>query len=84
MIKRVWAKFDGMDLACVCDPHHRKCTDDKECKEYVTKFVEIDRQEKLEEAVRHLDKDTRKLQRGMKKFESEVSKSIKQMRKFKI
>ena len=84
MIKRVWAKFDGMDLACVCDEHHRKCTDDKECKEYVAKFVEIDRRERLEEAVRHMDKDTQKLKNEMKRFESEVSKSIKQMKRFKI
>ena len=83
MIKRVWAKFDGMDLACVCDPHHKKC-EDEECKEYVAKFVEIDRREKLEEAVRHMDKDTRELRRSLKRFESEVSKSIRQMKKFKI
>jgi len=84
LIKRVWAKFDGMDLSCVCDPHHRKCKDDKGCNEYVVKFMEIEREDKLKEAVRHLDQDTKKLKRGMKRFESEISKSIKGMKKFKI
>jgi hypothetical protein len=84
LIKRVWAKFDGMELACVCDPSNRKCKDDEDCTEYVVKFMEIEREDKLKEAVRHLDQDTKKFKRGMKKFESELSKSIKEMKKFKI
>lgn len=84
MIKRVWAKFDGMDLACVCDEHHRKCTDDKLCKEYVVKFTEIDRSEEAEDAMKHLAKETENVRREVKRFESEISKSIKKMRKFRI
>ena len=80
MIKKVWAKFDGMDLKCVCDEHHRKCKD-KECKEYVVKFMEIDRQSKLEDAVAQLEKEDKKLRQDIKKFQSQVSKSIK---KYKI
>ncbi len=80
MIKKVWAKFDDMDLECVCDEHHRKCKDDT-CREYVIKFMEIDRQSELEEATKHLSVETKKLQNEMRKFQSQVSKSI---RKYKI
>ena len=80
MIKKVWAKFKDMDLECVCDEHHRKCKDDI-CKEYVVKFMEIDRKQELEEATKHLSIEARKLQSEMKRFQSKVSRSIK---KFKI
>ena len=82
MIKRVWAKFDGMDLSCVCDEHHRKCQDDA-CKEYVVKFMEIDRTEGTKDTLKHMDKDAKALQKTVKKFESEISKSIRKL-KFKI
>ena len=81
MIKKVWAKFDGMDLECVCDEHHRKCKDGM-CKEYVVKFMPIDRAEKdLEDANKHLENISKDLRRDIKKFQSKVSRSIK---KFKI
>lgn len=80
MIKKVWAKFEGMDLQCVCDEHHRKCKDDT-CKEYVVKFMEIDRERELEDAVAHLDRDSKKFNDSMRKFQSKVSRSIK---KYKI
>ena len=81
MIKKVWAKFDGMDLECVCDEHHRKCKPDKSCKEYVVKFMEIDREQQVEEAVAQLENASKSLQRDMKKFQSKISRSIK---KYKI
>ena len=84
MIKRVWAKFDEMDIACVCDEHHRKCENDKDCKEYVVKFMEIDRKDELEDAVKHLSQEADKARRNINRFESEVSKSIRKMKKFKI
>lgn len=80
MIKKVWAKFDDMDLECVCDEHHRKCKDDT-CKEYVVKFMEIDRLPELEEATKHLSNEARKLRSEMQKFQSKISRSIK---KYKI
>ena len=76
----MWAKFNDMDLICVCDEHHRKCKDDT-CKEYVVKFMEIDREQKLDDAVAHLEHETRNLRNDIKKFQSKVSRSIK---KFKI
>ena len=80
MIKKVWAKFEGMDLECVCDEHHRKCKD-ATCKEYVVKFMEIDRKQELEEATKHLTIEARKLRTEMQKFQSKISRSIK---KYKI
>ena len=80
MIKKVWAKFADMDLQCVCDEHHRKCKDDT-CKEYVVKFMEIDRQDELEAATKHLNNETKKLRNDMQKFQSQISKSI---RKYKV
>ena len=81
MIKKVWAKFDGMDLTCVCDEHHKKCKPDADCKEYVVKFMEIDREQKIEDASVHLEMETKKLRKDIKKFQSEISRSIK---KYKI
>ena len=81
MIKKVWAKFEGMDLECVCDEHHRKCKPDESCKEYVVKFMEIDREQQVEEAVAQLENASKSLQRDMKKFQSKISRSIK---KYKI
>ena len=81
MIKKVWAKFTDMDLTCVCDEHHRKCKDDT-CKEYVVKFMEIDRAEQdLEDATQQLNNISKNLRKDIKKFQSQISKSI---RKYKI
>jgi hypothetical protein len=81
LIKKVWAKFDDLDLVCVCDEHHRKCKPDAECKEYVVKFMEIDRKDELEAATKHLTAEAKKLHTDMQRFQSKVSRSIK---KFKI
>ena len=77
----MWAKFEGMDLECVCDEHHRKCKPDESCKEYVVKFMEIDREQQVDEAVAQLENASKSLQRDMKKFQSKISRSIK---KYKI
>ena len=80
MIKKVWAKFDGMDLSCVCDEHHRKCKDET-CKEYVVKFMEIERNETIEDAKAHIEQESKNLRRDIRNFQSKVSRSI---RKYKI
>ena len=82
MIKKIWAKFNGMDIECVCDEHHRKCQKDDNCKEYVAKFIEVSREEEqLNDALKHMVKDKDDLRRAIQKFQSEVSRSIK---KFKV
>ena len=82
MIKRVWAKFTGMSIECICDERAHKCGADDACKEYVVKFMEIDRRDEgVKDAVKRLEKETSNLGQTMKKFESQINKSIK---KFKI
>ena len=70
-----------MTVECICDTNDRKCKDDKLCKEYVIKFTEIERHKKVDDALKHLEKESDNLQKTIKKFESQVSKSIQ---KFKI
>jgi len=80
LIKRVWAKIENDDIKCICDEHHRKCED--QCKEYVVKFIEIDRtQEKLDDVVDMFAEEAKTLRKNIKKFETQLSRSIK---KFKI
>ena len=81
MIKKAWVKFDDMTVKCICDIRKHECRDDKLCKEYVIRFTEIERSEKFNDAVKHLEKEQKDLEKTIKKFESQVSKSIK---KFKI
>lgn len=77
MIKKVWAKFDGMDIDCICDYHHRKCKRDDNCKPYVVKFIDITEEEEQKDKLAEFD-------RKSKKFERELNKTIKKMEKFKL
>lgn len=43
MINNIWAKFIDEELVCACPHSGKKCSDEKECKEYVGKFTTIDR-----------------------------------------
>jgi hypothetical protein len=80
LIKRVWANIEGQDIKCICDEHHRKC--DQKCKEYVVKFIEVDRnQEEFTDVIANLNKEAESLRKNIKKFETQISRSIK---KFKI
>lgn len=81
MIKKLWVKFkfNGMDIECICNSNNRKCRD-KECKEYVVRFTEIERTRELPK----FNKEEHQLKnaiRKLKKSETELSKSIT---KFKI
>jgi len=79
LIKKIWAKFDGMDLVCLCDEHDKKC--DGQCKEYVVKFTEVKRNKKAQDASAHIKREADNLRREIRKFQSQVSRSV---RKFKI
>ncbi len=83
MIKTLWAKFDEMTIECFCEPEDRKCRD-KECREYVVKFIEIDRANSFAEAERRLKVELRDVNSAVKKFQSEIAKNIKKMKKVKI
>ena len=73
MIKKAWVKFDGMTVECICDDNNRKCSGDKSCKEYVIRFTEIERSEKINDTMKHLEKEQQNLEKTIKKFESQVS-----------
>jgi len=78
LIKKMWVKFDGMDVECICDEHHRKCRDEG-CKEYVVKFTEIER--KLDGDLEELRGKIKGLSKEVRRTTSELKRSIN---KFKI
>lgn len=84
MIKKVWAKFDGLDLTCVCDEHHRKCQKEDVCKEYVVKFVEIERNKEFEDAVKEIENEAKLVQNDIKKYQSKISRNLRKFKKYKI
>jgi hypothetical protein len=84
LIKKMWVKFDGMDVDCICDEHHRKCRDEK-CKEYVVKFTEVDRKKEIPNIdISREEADLRRAIRKLKKSETELSKSMRKFKGFKI
>lgn len=80
LIKKLWVKFDGMDIVCMCNEHKRKCRD-KDCKEYVVKFTEIKRKDKIREKE---VEDIVGAIKGLKKAETEVVKSMNKFRRLRI
>ena len=79
MIKKLWARFDGMDLDCVCDEHHKKCNADSGCKEYVVKFIEVDR-DLGDDFDAHLSQETRRLKNDIRKFQSELTRNLRKLK----
>lgn len=45
MIKKLWVKFNELDVVCVCNEKDKKCRHDTDCAEYVVKFTLIERVE---------------------------------------
>lgn len=75
LIKKMWVKFDDMDVECICNYHERKCTSTekrKGCKEYVVKFIEVERNE--------LKDDLEGVSKEIKKLDTELRKSINKFR----
>jgi hypothetical protein len=60
----MWVKFDGMDVECFCNEDCKKCND-SECKEYVVKFMEIQRS--IVPELTHLNSKFRKVNLEIKK-----------------
>ena len=78
MIRKLWVKFDGLDVVCVCNEGDKKCTlsDKPDCAEYVVKFTPIER---LEE--RRLSKSPKYLADKRRKLSTEMSKTINHINK---
>lgn len=86
MIKKMWVKFDEMDVECLCEESRKKCVKEEkpECKEYVVKFIEIKRNitaEKIQEVMTREQQAMKEIVAKVKKYDSELKKNI---RKFKI
>ena len=85
LIKKMWVKFDGMDIECMCDEHNRKC--DKKCKEYVVKFTEIKRvliDVNLKKLEAGLIKDEKLLKKATKDLQKQTNELKKSIKKFKV
>lgn len=87
--KKLWLKFDGLDIECFCDSGRKYCPPESKpkCKEYVVKFIEIERSGNKDKvkAIKDATKIVEdKLKRQLKKFETEIQKNIKKMKKFRI
>ena len=82
MIKKMWVKFNELDIQCICDYDYRKCKIDERdgCKEYIVKFTEIERTYNTS-GIDEVNKSLKVLNKEVKKIETELQKSI---RKFKI
>ena len=85
MIDRYWVKFDENGIVdCMCNDR-RQCPPEKkpDCKEYVVKFIEVERQplEDLVDRAKELETSTKNIQ---KKIKSELEKSLKTIKGFKI
>jgi hypothetical protein len=82
LIKKLWVKWDGMNIDCVCEEHHKKCVtvpgEVPKCKEYITKFVEVDRTQE------EVTKQIKDFGDAVKKFEKEVQKKVKLINKHRI
>lgn len=86
---KLWIKFKDLDIVCFCAYNERKCPlEKKDCHLYLAKFIRIDDIEKHEQRVSELSSATKRLERRLKqehkKFETEIQRSIKKMKNFKI
>jgi NAD(P)H-hydrate repair Nnr-like enzyme with NAD(P)H-hydrate epimerase domain len=82
MIKKLWVKFNGMDVECVCNENNRKCRD-KQCREYVVKFTEIKRQKEIPKLGKEQQKVIDAI-KGLNKSGTELTKTMKKFRRFRI
>ena len=87
LIKKLWAKFDHMDVVCFFEEHDRRCKGDKECKEYVVKFTEVKREPvdiKVKTLGDSLIKDEKLLKKATKELQKQTNELKKSINKFKI
>lgn len=86
--KKLWIKFDDTEIECFCE--RKKCPPESkpECKEFVVKFIEIERSKEVEERIDAIKDATERLEDRLKReaerYETELKKSLRAMKKFKI
>ena len=86
MIKKLWVKFDDMDIECFCEEGRKKCAPESnpKCKEYVVKFIEIERDNNLEDIKKTLSKEERFMKELISKLKRHDTKLKHSINKFKI
>ena len=82
MIKKLWVKFDEMDIECFCNENRKKCPPESNpvCKEYVVKLIEIERKYRDVD----FEKGEKLFKDAVKKFKKQGTELRKSIRKFKI
>ena len=82
MIKKLWVKFDEMDIECFCNENRKKCPAESKptCKEYVVKLIEIKR---TEQDI-NLEKEEKEFKVAVLKLKKQEAELRKTIRKFKI
>jgi hypothetical protein len=83
---KLWIKFDeNLDIECFCAYNNRRCPAEKRsgCGLYLAKFIPVDEPKKqnTKSAVSNIEQ---KLKQEQRKFETELKKSIKKLKGFKI
>jgi len=77
LIKKLWVKFDGLDVACVCNTKDLDCRQDG-CQEYVVKFTLIERAEDS-----NLPSSQKSLADGCRKITSALNTTARHIRNLK-
>lgn len=75
MIKKLWVKFDGIDVVCVCNEQRRDCENKTGCSEYVVKFTPVDRTER-----NNLSFSPKKLYDARRKLTTELNKTTEHLK----
>ena len=80
--KKMWVKFNDLELECFCEEGRKKCPSEKkpECKEYIVKFIPIERSKAEVMAKERKEELTKKL----KKFKTELEKNARKFKKMKM
>ena len=87
--QKLWVKFNELDVECFCYCNRKECPPESKpkCKEYIVKFIEIERKPLINESNTVMDeigKIERKINQQKKKYETELRKSLRELKKFKI
>jgi hypothetical protein len=86
VIKHLLVRFEGMEIGCLCEVGDPKC-DCEDCKEYVVKFTEVKRSKPLEVVKKKasvLNSELKKVERELKRKTTELEKSLKSVKNFRL
>ena len=76
MIRKLWVKFDDLNVVCVCNDKKMDCPTKEECSEYVVKFTPVERTER-----NNLSFSPKKLYDARRKLTTELNKTTEHLKK---